>query len=290
MKDEKNGLDGYILENKNTGEIIISFRGTEKTKINDIKNDIQLSERNNDQYLEAYKQVKEYLESSKNKGKVALLVGHSLGGGIANYISRRLINTQAVTFDPAPVVYDSVIKNEIKGRERVGYDTSGDRDSLAVIPLSALLNGTTISKGKLTTNNKTANFASDLMHYDLMINILLKSIRKFYPENSKYMIETAYQNSKNANLINRKIRKELLEKHPDINHYLELLQRRNWFLSSKTTEYKAIGLEKQIKEYEKKDYIKKYNEAIVGITQNHQVGKVDKNANKLVKRKQKVGK
>lgn len=188
-----------------------------------------------------------------------------------------------MTFDPAPVIKDNIIKKEMKNRERIGIDSTGDKDSLAVIPYNALLNGTSISNGKLTTNNKVVNGFSDFFMHDLITGVSLKVIKKFFPESSKFMRETAYQNNTNANMINQKIRKDLLKKHPDINDYLELLQRKKWFLSSNTTAHKAISLENRIKEYEKKDYIKKYNESQVGIFQNHQVGIVDSKVDKFVK-------
>lgn len=52
------------------------------------------------------------------KNKVILFTGHSLGGGIANYLTQRMKNTQAITFDPAPVVLDETIKLEKAFRKK----------------------------------------------------------------------------------------------------------------------------------------------------------------------------
>ncbi|WP_197035251.1 alpha/beta hydrolase family protein, partial [Oceanivirga salmonicida] len=199
INDSRTGLRGYVLQDEKTKEFIIAFRGTQfndidkKERDKDLKSDGQLTHRNNDQYLAAYEKVMGLIsENSEMQGKVILLVGHSLGGGIANYLALRIENTQSFVSDPTPVVEDEILKREIAMRiekERKfakelnidPRDASGQSDSLAVVPADGLANRTTKNgNGEIVTktNYYIAKFLISYFREKHNFNILENSFNK----------------------------------------------------------------------------------------------------------------
>ncbi|WP_231479777.1 hypothetical protein [Streptobacillus canis] len=166
--------------------------------------------------------MSEELKKSDYKGKVVLIVGHSLGGGVARYVTKRIPNTQAMVFDPAPSIsieleYDmrknKMLNNDlipnIEGKNNVfdvnlrnGYfnkkksrnDNSGYRDVSAVIPNNGLLN-------YISKNKKEENIAKFIIGLAVNEEVL------------------AYENHTNEYLA----KKEELEKIRVVREYKELL-------------------------------------------------------------------
>ena len=80
------GLDYTIYEHRQTGDVVLAFRGTEPLSIEDWKNDIQqvLVGSKDGQYEAAIKLAKALYEKVVTTNKKNLsFTGHSLGGGLA---------------------------------------------------------------------------------------------------------------------------------------------------------------------------------------------------------------
>lgn len=156
IQDKNTGLNGYIFENEDTGEIVVSFEGTQLNEgfeqaINDIREDISgiviggsnytKPERNagtyrgspsqdariasgsarvdqdgnfiiinENQFISADEVIKETVE--KHGKNNITFVGHSLGGGLAEYFAVKY-DTSAITFAAADV-YDLLTVKEQK--------------------------------------------------------------------------------------------------------------------------------------------------------------------------------
>lgn len=100
------GLAGSLLVNKETGEVVLSFRGTESflgwDAINDFTQGIGYTPEQYDEASEMLANLIRNTETSQTKIKV---VGHSLGGGLATYATLHN-NTERVTtttFNPAGI-------------------------------------------------------------------------------------------------------------------------------------------------------------------------------------------
>src|SRR5699024_6504443 len=146
FKDEDTGLHGYVLKNENTGEVVISFEGTQLNRgmgeaVNDLETDvfgIVLGDRsytgntehkytgspvqdqliagghaeldedgnvrilNENQFTKAAPIVDQYIEKY-GKDNVTF-VGHSLGGGLAEYFAVQH-DTEAIAFASAPTYH-----------------------------------------------------------------------------------------------------------------------------------------------------------------------------------------
>lgn len=115
IKSQHNGSNGFsatVFENGS--RIVIAYRGTEpQAGIDDIITDIALGAgcpeaKQFPQALSLYQSIR-----NSYKGKTIVLTGHSLGGGLANYVSL-LTGARAVTFN-APSTVVTAVSNFING-------------------------------------------------------------------------------------------------------------------------------------------------------------------------------
>lgn len=103
--DESTGTSATAFKDKNTGEVIISYTGTNKDtdKMNDIvKSDIGeiAMGLNSEHYKPAYK----FYEEIKEKyGDNIVLTGHSLGGNIAQRVALEYNVPKTVVYNSAPL-------------------------------------------------------------------------------------------------------------------------------------------------------------------------------------------
>ncbi|MBO0613829.1 Mbeg1-like protein [Thiothrix fructosivorans] len=89
----------YAATYKKRDEYVIAFRGTSLTSINDWMNNLHVIPLPT-QYIAAQEYaLKVIKEHPKNK---VTLTGHSLGGGLAAYVAKKL-SIPAYTFNPAPL-------------------------------------------------------------------------------------------------------------------------------------------------------------------------------------------
>ncbi|GGB54622.1 hypothetical protein GCM10011409_35300 [Lentibacillus populi] len=162
IRNKETGLKGYVLENEDTGEVVISFEGTQVhhgfgQAVDDLKEDVfgivlggedytekdnststytglpgqeariangyaeinedgKVKDINKNQFTAAEPLVKKYV---KKYGKDNItFVGHSLGGGLAEYFAVQY-SADAITFASADI-YDLLTKEQ-KERVQNGY-------------------------------------------------------------------------------------------------------------------------------------------------------------------------
>ena len=263
INDPKSNLQGYILETKSK-EIIVSFRGTEGIfNLKDVGNDLQLSLGNNKQYRKAYEIITDYIKSNKLENKLILFTGHSLGGGIANYLMTRIPNTQSIVFDPVPVVLDETIKNERNIRKISGLDSTGFKDGYIVAPNRGLLNGTYINENGQKENFNNVQFLK-LFALD---NPNSNFKRKFLK--TEYISYSAYQNSTNK-------REYYAKQLPIYENYPIVKKLKKAMKEGDTEKIKELASNQIIKEYWDIKTKNNYLEQLDGHHQNH---KVDDKAN-----------
>jgi len=109
-KNPDSGFSASVFENKEKQQIIIAYRGTERTGMGenhldyiawtkDIKTDINLITAKHDQQFEdAYILFKAV--QNQNPNSKIILVGHSLGGGLAQLVAARAYSETAGTKKP----------------------------------------------------------------------------------------------------------------------------------------------------------------------------------------------
>lgn len=101
--DEATGFNATVFQNKLTGEIVISFRGSDD-KNDWITTNIKLGEAQEPQAWALYRAV---VQSVFGTNFSVTLTGHSLGGGLAEVIAAST-GAKAVIFDPAPFTSSEV--------------------------------------------------------------------------------------------------------------------------------------------------------------------------------------
>lgn len=118
---QRTGLDAKVFKNKNDSTVVVAFGGTADSKdvstdisqfvlgfkfVDDLansrdKDDMKAKlKKYADQISPQYKDALDYVKGIQQKYNVAKVTGHSLGGGLAQYVAAKL-NLTAVTFNPA---------------------------------------------------------------------------------------------------------------------------------------------------------------------------------------------
>ncbi len=100
-KSWANGLDGALLINETTGEIVLSFAGTDS--LSDFGADVEQAVGGIPTEYKNASEMLEHLIANTNQTQKIKVVGHSLGGGLATYatLSNYSSKVTTTTFNPA---------------------------------------------------------------------------------------------------------------------------------------------------------------------------------------------
>ena len=137
-----------VFVNKDTGEAVLAFNGTDMGEGDDLRTDFQLGGKGvppmHEQALEIYHKL-------KNQYNIVALCGNSLGGSLANYVS---INTgiRSVTINPA------VLPNDPNVNFKKDYDNNITNYIATEDPLDKFQTGLGIKKGQMPGKCVTINF------------------------------------------------------------------------------------------------------------------------------------
>ena len=117
LVDDLSGEHHVVYTNKDKKHSIIAYKGTDPSQWQDIKSDMYIAtgtEYNSPRFKNAlydYNSVKDKLNTP------ITVVGHSLGGAVANYVSDQT-GAQSVTFNPGAGLGD-LIQNRNSDRKRI---------------------------------------------------------------------------------------------------------------------------------------------------------------------------
>lgn len=146
-KKEPKNPQYSVFINKDTGEAVLAFNGTDKGEGDDIRTDFQLGGKGvppmHEQALEIYHEL-------KNQYNIVALCGNSLGGSLANYVS---INTgiRSVTINPAVLPNDPNVNCKKDYNNITNYIATED-------PLDKLQTGLGIKNSQMPGKCVTINF------------------------------------------------------------------------------------------------------------------------------------
>lgn len=130
IKNTKHGLQAVTLQNLETEEYVIGFRGTDFKDLNDVSADASLlSNGIHPQFEEANKY---YNKMKKELGEIKYVCGNSLGGGLANYVAVHHEEVNSVVYNPA--ILPSSIK--VKDVDNIKNYIS-DNDPLTLVEIAA---------------------------------------------------------------------------------------------------------------------------------------------------------
>lgn len=112
------GLDYTVFENKETGDVVVSFRGTSPLSPIDLMEDFEQTVGGSEQYAEAVELAKQ-MQSDLDKyneengtDKELSFTGHSLGGGLAT-VAALATDNEAVVFDASGLSQATIDNNNL---------------------------------------------------------------------------------------------------------------------------------------------------------------------------------
>lgn len=112
------GLDFSLFEHKDTGDMVLAFRGTEPLSVEDWIEDIKQAFGSGKQYENAVELAKSLNKKAKKQKKTLRIAGHSLGGGLAT-AAALATGCEAIVINAAGVSEDTIqnlglnVENEV---------------------------------------------------------------------------------------------------------------------------------------------------------------------------------
>ena len=128
------GLDYSVFENKETGDTVVSFRGTEPLSAEDWVEDVEQAFGDSEQYEQAVNMARDMqsqldtYNAENGTDKQLSFTGHSLGGGLATAAALATGN-EAVVFDAAGLSQGTIDANNLdvgNANKVTNFNVAGD--------------------------------------------------------------------------------------------------------------------------------------------------------------------
>jgi len=154
---DDHGLDYTLFQHKDTGDMVLAFRGTEPLSVEDWLEDIKQAFGTAKQYKNAVSLTKSLQAKAKKNGTLLFLTGHSLGGGLATAAALST-GCEAIVFDSAGVSDDTIRNLHLNVEKHAQKVTNFNVRECFVSDWNKKMDDTTIGSGALGKVSKQKQY------------------------------------------------------------------------------------------------------------------------------------